>query len=161
MSRFPLLPRLLLVLSLLASGPRLGWSAVEHHEANGTPRSESGLTLNNGKPWPTDAPLRKAMESIQRDIREALPRIRSGSLSTRQYGVLAKKMHQHVHFITKNCKLAPEADTQLHKVLTEVIQGAEAMEAHRGQASGAAMIVHALDLYGRHFDHTGWKPLAH
>ncbi|MBF0191990.1 MAG: hypothetical protein HQL99_12750 [Magnetococcales bacterium] len=152
---------MLLVLLLLTIGPRFGWTALEQHEPNGVTRSESGLTLNNGKPWQTDAALRKGMEAIQRDIKEALPRIRSGALSNRQYVALAKKMHQHINQITKNCKLTPEADTQLHLVLSEVIQGADAMEAQMGQSSGAAMIVHALDLYGRHFDHVGWKPLAH
>ncbi|MBF0628217.1 MAG: hypothetical protein HQL91_08340 [Magnetococcales bacterium] len=162
MSRFPPFARLLLVILLCMASAPPGLAALEQHEHNGTtPRNESGLSLDNGKPWQTDAPLRKGMEAIQRDIQDALPRIRAGSQTPRQYAALARKMHNHVHHVTKYCKLPPKADSQLHLVLGEVLQGAEAMEAQNGQSSGAAMIVHALDLYGRHFDHAGWKPLDH
>ncbi|MBF0439073.1 MAG: hypothetical protein HQL93_08120 [Magnetococcales bacterium] len=161
MSRSSILPYFVWGVLLLTAPTSFAWSAVDQHEHNGPTRTESGLTLNNGKPWQTDAPLRKGMEGIQRDIKESLPRIHAGTFTAKQYVALAKKMHNHINYIFKNCKLPKEADAQLHLVLAEVVQGQEAMEAHNGQSSGAAMIVHALDLYGRHFDHAGWKPLAH
>ncbi|MBF0613971.1 MAG: hypothetical protein HQL92_02320 [Magnetococcales bacterium] len=152
-----------MVLTFMGGGLPSGWCAVDNqqHEHPAATRSESGLTLNNGQPWQTDAPLRKGMEAIQRDIRDALPRVRSGAQTPRQYTALAKKMHSHLRYITKHCKLPPAVDDQLHRILAEVLQGAEAMESQNGQASGAAMVVHALDLYGRHFEHAGWKPLEH
>ncbi|MBF0213408.1 MAG: hypothetical protein HQM00_07580 [Magnetococcales bacterium] len=161
MSRFPRRLRIVLTLLLWTGLAQSGWSAVEQPEHNGSAHSESGLTLNNGKQWPTDPALRKGMEAIQRDIREALPRIHDGSITPKQYAALANQMQTHVNELLKNCKLSPEADAQLHRIIAEVNQGAEAMAGQNGRASGAAMIVHALDLYGRHFDHAGWTPLAH
>ncbi|MBF0342408.1 MAG: hypothetical protein HQL95_15795 [Magnetococcales bacterium] len=162
MSRFSRCSPLLLAAFLLAGTLQSAQSAVEPQEHNNNaPRTESGVTLNNGKPWKTDAPLRKGMEAIQRDMKEALPRIHAGTESPRQYVALARKMRNHVNGIFKQCKLPPKNDVQMHLVLDQVLQGSEAMEAHNGQASGAAMIVHALDLYGRHFEHAGWKPITH
>ncbi|MBF0127980.1 MAG: hypothetical protein HQM02_12330 [Magnetococcales bacterium] len=161
MSCFPFFLRLGLVATLVTGGAHCGWSAVEPDSHTLPVKTESGLTLNKGNPWQTDAPLRKGMENIQRDIREALPRIHAGTQKPKQYSALAKKLHSHVNFITRNCKLTPEADAQLHIVLGGVIQGALALQEIGMQASGAAKVVHALDLYGRHFDHPGWQPVSH
>ncbi|MBF0263173.1 MAG: hypothetical protein HQL97_15190 [Magnetococcales bacterium] len=160
MSRAHGLTRTILALFLLTVAAP-GWTAVDHGEHQANPKAEAGVTLNNGKPWPTDAPLRKGMEAIQRDMREALPRIHAGTYAARNYASLSKKIRAHLNHVTRNCKLKPEADLQLHRILVEILHGSEALEAKQGQSSGAAIIVRALDLYGRHFDHPGWKPLAH
>ncbi|MEO5333209.1 MAG: hypothetical protein H7839_14420 [Magnetococcus sp. YQC-5] len=160
MYRSLLIITFILMTLLLTGAPQTAWSAVDH-DHNEPKKNESGLTLNNGKPWSTDAPLRKGMEQIQIHIQEALPRIHAGTQTNKQYATLAKKIHSHINTMIKQCKLPPDADAQLHVVLGEVIKGALTMQEQGGQASGAAKIVHALDLYGRHFDHAGWKPITH
>lgn len=160
MSREHGLTRTILALFLLTIAAP-GWTAVDHGEHQAHQKNEAGISLNNGKPWPTDAPLRKGMEAIQREMRDALPRIHAGTYTAKNYTTLAKKMRAHLNHITRNCKLKPEADLQLHRILVEVLHGSEVLEAKQGQSSGAAIIVRALDLYGRHFDHPGWKPLPH
>ncbi|MBF0180886.1 MAG: hypothetical protein HQM03_12760 [Magnetococcales bacterium] len=151
--------RLLVVVAPLFAFTQAGWAAVDHEQHGEAGKSPARLTLNQGKPWATDLPLRKGMELIQRDIQEALPRIHSGTQKPKQYADLANKVHGHVNKLIKECKLPPEADAQLHIVLGEMIQGAVAMQDSVLQASGAAKVVHALDLYGRHFDHPGWTPI--
>lgn len=59
-------------------------------------------------------------------------------------------------------KARPEAaDHQLHVVLEQILDGIAIMKADKGRDQGAVKIVQALDQYGTHFDHAGWKPLKH
>ena len=124
-----------------------GQAAHNHEHA----AAEANLVLNQGKKWPTDAPLRQGMENI----RAAL----GGGM---KYGALAKKVNAEVAGIVQNCKLEPEADAQLHIVIAEIMAGVEAMEGKvKGEtpSAGAEKIGKALNAYGEHFDHAGWKHL--
>ena len=107
------------------------------------------LTLNQGKKWPTDAPLRQGMENI-----------RAAYGKNVKYGAFAAKVNTEVAGIVQNCKLEPAADEQLHLVIAELLAGAEAMEGKvKGETprAGAERVEKALKAYGRHFDHPGWK----
>jgi hypothetical protein len=67
-----------------------------------------------------------------------------------------------VQSITANCKLPADVDAQLHLVLTQIIDGAEAMKAGKAADLGFAKVVAGMDDYGNHFDHPGWKgPAPH
>ena len=124
-----------------------GQAGHDHGHAAG----EAKLVLNQGKKWPTDAPLRQGMENI----RAAL----GGGM---KYGALAKKVNAEVAGIVQNCKLEPEADAQLHLVIADILAGVEAMEGKvQGETrrAGAEKVARALDAYGEHFVHAGWKHL--
>ena len=60
----------------------------------------------------------------------------------------------------ENCELSEAADEQLHVVLTQILEGANEMEAGSQSRGGAVMIVKALNAYGEHFEHPGWQPLG-
>jgi len=62
---------------------------------------------------------------------------------------LAKKVESEVAGIVQNCKLEPEADAQLHIVIADLMAGAD----------DAERVAKALNAYGEHFDHAGWKRL--
>lgn len=112
---------------------------------------EAKLVLNHGKKWPTDAPLRQGMEKI-----------RAAVTAEKNYEVLAKKINAEVAGIVQDCKLEPEADAQLHIVIADLMAAAEVMEGKvKGEAprQGAVKAVKALNAYGKHFDHAGWKRL--
>ena len=66
----------------------------------------------------------------------------------------------------QNCKLDPKADEQLHIVIAEMVAGADLAQGKQGdpeRASGVVKIAQALNTYGAHFQHPGWKvtPLPH
>jgi len=119
------------------------------------------ISLDNGKKWPTDAALRQGMGEIRVAIAGALPRIHSNEFPRGEFEQLAAKVQAQVDYVTANCQLPEEADQQLHVVLEQVLDGIAAMKADTGQTQGAVQIVRALELYGTHFDHAGWQPLAH
>lgn len=117
------------------------------------------IKLDNGKKWPTDEALRQGMGEIRTAISEALGPIHANKFSRGAFDKLAERVQGQIDYITANCKLPEEADHQLHVVLEQILDGVTVMKANKGRADGAAKIAQALDLYGSHFNHAGWKPL--
>jgi len=114
--------------------------AAEDAHSHGHAAEEAKLVLDHGKKWPTDAPLRQGMENIRAVVAKGA-----------KDEALAKAVETEVAGIVQNCKLEPEADEQLHIVIAELMAGAEAKDAER--------VAKALNAYGEHFDHAGWKRL--
>jgi hypothetical protein len=56
--------------------------------------------------------------------------------------------------------LPEKADLPLHVALTQVLDVINAMKAPSDQEQGAVATIPALNAYGDHFDHPGWKPLG-
>jgi hypothetical protein len=150
---------LALIAGVAISAPTL---AAEHaHHGHDAPAS---LTLDQGRKWPTDEPLRRGMNGVRGAMAQALPAIHTDKAKPQQYRVLAGTVRKDVAYIVANCHLAPEADAVLHVVIAELLAGADAMEGKPRGAnpqSGAIKVIQALDDYGSHFDHPGWQPLAH
>lgn len=125
--------------------------AAEDAHSHGHAAGEAKLVLNQGKKWQTDAPLRQGMESIRAALGKGM-----------KYEALAAKVTGEVAGIVQNCKLEPAADEQLHIVIAELMAGAEAMEGKvegESRRAGAERVAKALNAYGEHFDHAGWKRL--
>jgi hypothetical protein len=148
--------------ALLAGGIALagagGVMAAEpaHSHAEG----EAKLTLDHGQKWKTDAPLRQGMGNMRAMMSKALPAIHGNKLDRAGYAALAGKLEGEMAYVVNNCKLDPQADAQLHIVLAQVGGGIEQMKGAQGE-NGAVAVVTALNAYGEHFDHPGWKPLGH
>ena len=151
-----------LVLGIAANGQAAEKVAHSHEHDQGA--APARLTLNEGRKWATDAPLRKGMESIRKLMDASLHEIHEGKLSAAKYGALAKKVDAEVGGIVANCKLDPKADAQLHLVIADIGEGVEAMEGKAKKVkrqAGAVEVMGGLEKYGAHFEHPGWKPLAH
>jgi hypothetical protein len=137
-----------IALALAFAGPAAYGQATHEHDHGA---SEAKLVLDQGKKWPTDAPLRQGMENIRAALGSGM-----------KYQALANKVNTEVAGIVQNCKLEPEADAQLHLVIAELMAGAEAMEGKvKGETrrAGAEKVARALSAYGEHFEHAGWKRL--
>jgi len=137
-----------IAIALSFAGPAAYGQAAHDH---GHAADEAKLVLNQGKKWPTDAPLRQGMENIRAALGSGM-----------KHDALATKVSAEVAGIVQNCKLEPEADAQLHIVIAEIMAGVEAMEGKvKGEtpSAGAEKIGKALNAYGEHFDHAGWKHL--
>lgn len=119
------------------------------------------IKLDNGKKWPTDEALRRGMGEIRTAMSEALAPIHADKFSREAFDKLAGRVQGQIDYVTTNCKLPEEADHQLHVVLEQILDGIAIMKADKGRADGAVKIVQALELYGSHFSHAGWKPLKH
>ena len=118
------------------------------------------LVLDHGKKWQTDKPLRQGMGNIRAALASDLKAIHANKATPQQYKALAGRIESEVAGIVQNCKLEPEADAQLHIVVAELLAGAEAMQGKEKGVkprAGAERVAKALNAYGEHFDHAGWK----
>ena len=128
------------------------------HEAS----APSKLALNAGRTWETDAPLRTGMGRI-RDLADAtVARAHAGRMDAGQYAVIAGQVEQEVAGIVANCKLEPRADAMLHLVIADLGAATEALKAKAPGAKpeqGVVLLAKAVNDYGRHFQHAGFKPV--
>lgn len=123
-----------------------------------------GLTLNAGQKWATDEHLRKAMGRIRDGMNQSIQEIQRGRLAAPKYAALAKLANDEVAYMVANCKLEPKADAQLHVLIAEILEGADAMAGKSKQVTrqqGAAKVIGTLENYGTYFNDPNWKPLAH
>jgi hypothetical protein len=152
---------LLLLAAMLTLGmaPAFAADPAHEHGAHGA----STLKLNNGQKWKTDAPLRQGMANIKAAVQPHLHAIHGNTVKAATYQTLAKRTETQIAFMVKNCKLAPDADAQLHLIIAELGAAADAMagkEKAQSPQKGALQLVHALETYGEFFDHPGWTLAA-
>lgn len=138
----------------LSAGNALADNHSHSHDAGG----HAQLTLNNGQKWNTDDKLRQGMEHIRDALAAELPAIHAGKITAEHYHALAKKINEQIEFVVKNCKLDQKTDAMLHFVLSDILAGTDAMQGNGGNNArkGAEKIVHALESYGKFFEHPGW-----
>lgn len=146
-----------LCLSLLALGQAHAQVGHDAHQGHGSAK----LSLNHGKQWQTDEPLRKGMEALRSAFAAHLHAIHEGKMPLAEYKNLGEETERVVGSMVAECKLEPEADAMLHLVITDMIAGADIMlgKAKGEPRTGALKVVSALNSYGRYFDHPKWNDL--
>lgn len=154
-----------LVLALILGSGTLGYAgaslAASGHD-HGHAESEQELQLDEGKRWATDAPLRKAMGTINESMRQALPAIHENRLDDAQYVQLAEGIRAQVAYMVENCKLSAEADAQLHLIIARLLAGADSMAgAPAERRNGAVSVLGALEDYASYFADDDFTPIAH
>ncbi len=148
-----------LAASLTIGAPALGYAAAAHSHAAASTKLE--VKLNQGRKWASDDALRLGMTQIRQDMAASLPKIHKGTFKPADYDALAGKVQAQVDHIVGNCKLPEDADLVLHGILEQVLDGIGGMKGPERRSAGAVKVVEALDVYGKSFEHPGWKPVAH
>ena len=145
------------LIAVVAASPL---TAAEDHQQHQAP-AHLQLSLDHGRKWSTDEPLRAGMEKIRSSMARDLEQIHKGQLTADQYRALGTSIQQQVTTIINQCKLDPQADAMLHIVISDLLSGADAMQG-KGEMppiSGAHKVVEALNAYGDYFNHPGWRSL--
>ena len=151
---------LVLLLAVALSSPFAALAAADAHDHGAS--NPQKLELNAGKKWGTDDALRQGMSAIHASVSQTLPAAHSGKAKVADYDAFGKGITAQVTYIVENCKLEPAADEQLHIIVAELMNGAEAAEGKEGEknrASGVVKVAQAANAYGKHFDHNGWKAI--
>lgn len=145
---------------LLALAAALPVAAIEDHSQHQT-GDHAQLSLDHGRKWATDKPLRDGMTQIRASMASQLEPIHQDKMTPEQYNALGAGIQQHVSTIITQCKLDPKADAMLHIILADLLAGAEAMQGkgNMSAAAGAHKVVEALNAYGEYFNHKGWRSL--
>ena len=139
-------------------GPALAQTAAHSHDAAATHK----MTLNQGRKWATDEPLRAGMGRIRGLVEPQLGAAHAGKLTPAQYRELATQVETEVGGIVANCKLEPKADAMLHLAIADIGAGTDTMtgkDAKARPALGLVKVAQAVNQYGSHFDHPGFKPI--
>lgn len=135
--------------------------ASEDHSKHGAGPTHK-LELNAGKKWATDKPLRKAMSEIRKTAVATLDSVHRGKDAPAMMDAAAKAITAEVSYAVSNCKLDPKADAQLHVVIGDLLKGAEVLEGKHpdvARTEGLVAVARALNAYGEHFNHPGWKAI--
>ena len=144
---------------VLALGrPALSQTAAHDHGA----AAPHELTLNQGRKWATDAPLRAGMARIRGLVEPRIGAAHAGKLTPVQYRELATQIETEVGGIVANCKLEPKADAMLHLVIADIGAGTDTMagkNAAAAPAAGLMQVARAVNRYGNHFDDPGFTPI--
>jgi hypothetical protein len=133
-------------------------AAESHHHGHGAhAEAPEKLTLNNGRKWNTDAPLREGMEKIRNALEQVHGHGHHGEASPAKYVELGKKMESQIASIVMNCKLEPAADANLHVIIGELNAAADAFKGASPADAEEAMrrATRAVGDYDRYFDHPG------
>jgi hypothetical protein len=153
---------LALLLALALSSPLVALAAADAHEHGHSQAAPQKLKLNAGKKWGTDDALRQAMSTIHTSVQQTLPAAHAGKATTADYDAFGKGVTAQITYIVENCKLDPQADEQLHIIVANLMNGAEAAEGKHGEqkrAAGVVEVAQAANAYGKHFAHAGWKSI--
>tara|TARA_R100001377_G_scaffold65307_1_gene40699 strand:- start:1302 stop:1814 length:513 start_codon:yes stop_codon:yes gene_type:complete len=160
----PLLPALAIALLMSCWAAQVSAQADAHdHDAAHAHEEHGGaaLSLNNGEQWETDEALRHGMLEIRAAVAMLAPAFASGQLNQTQAQQLSEAVHGSVNTMIEQCKLAPEADANLHTILAELLKGSAALEAAPLSADGLPVLQGALESYGHYFNHVGWQGDEH
>jgi len=150
------------LVAALTAVPVMAASPEHSHSHEAAAPAANGLTLDHGRKWQTDAPLRQGMTAIADDVRAALGPVHDKRYKAADFDALATSVTRHIDGIAEQCKLPEAVDAQLHFVLADLFAATDAMKGKGGdRTKGVVAAVKALDRYQAHFDHPGWKPVRH
>lgn len=131
---------------------------TEHQHSHGhADNAISGLSLDNGEKWQTDAPLRQAMQHINSAVMAAVPAYHHETLTKTEAETLAKEITSQVDYIIANCKLEPAADASLHVLIGDLLSAADKASKEPLSAQGMPRLVETLQLYQDYFEHPELK----
>jgi len=117
----------------------------------------SGLSLDHGKKWQTDAPLRQGMQRINDAVMKAVSAYHQQTLTQTDADELARQINKQVNYLVANCKLEPGADATLHVLIGDLLTGAARVSNEPLSPQGIPHLVKTLQLYTDYFEHQGWR----
>lgn len=133
-------------------------SVTDHHHSHDN-HALSGLSLDHGKKWQTDAALRQGMQSINDVVMKAVPAYHHETLTKMDADKLSRQINDQVSYLIENCKLEPGADATLHVLIGDFLTGSATLSKESLSPQGLPHIVRALQLYPDYFVHPGWSQL--
>lgn len=131
------------------------------HQHGHDAHAAAALSLDQGKKWQTDAPLRRGMQSINDAVKKAIPAFHHEELGRADAERLAQHVTEQVNYLVANCKLEPEADVVLHVLIGEMLGAADKLSHDPLSDQGMPGLVNALQQYPVYFDHQGWSGITH
>lgn len=128
-----------------------------HHGHEQSEHATSDLSLNHGKKWKTDAPLRQGMQSISDAVMNNVAAYHHDKLTKADAEQLTRHINDQVNYLIANCKLDPGADATLHVLIGDLLTAASEVSKEPSSSQGMPHLVKTLRLYPDYFEHQGWN----
>jgi hypothetical protein len=131
--------------------------AQEHASHQHADHEPAELTLDHGQRWRTDAPLREGMERIRTAVLEATGHTNAaGGLDASPGKRLADTIDDSIAFMVTHCRLAPEADANLHILIGRLAEAAALAREPAESNTALSRMQAAVAAYPQYFEHPGW-----
>lgn len=156
--------QLLLISSFLLfanAGILLAETAMsDHQHSHGHDEyAASGLSLDHGEKWKTDAPLRHGMKNINEAVINVVPAYHHETLTKIESEKLSSNINTQVNYLIENCKLEPGADATLHVLIGDLLSAADKVSNDPLSEQGMPHLVKTMQLYQDYFEHPGLKSI--
>ena len=142
---------------LFSAGTLLAETNETDHQHGHAGHAVSGVSLDQGHKWKTDAALRQGMKRINDAVVKAVPAYHHDSLTQVDADKLSRQINEQVNYLIENCKLAPGADATLHVFIGDFLTGAATLSKEPLSPKGLPQIVKALQTYPDYFEHESWN----
>lgn len=109
--------------------------------------------------YATDAPLRKGMAEVRAAV-DALGHYERGHMGAEQAVTFATTIQEQVAYLVANCKLEPQADAALHRIIAKLGAGAQALKNDPTHLAAIPPMREALADYRRSFDDPAFETAA-
>ena len=163
MPYFPIKTAIAIALSLMlgtsihAENAMQRGGGTDDHAAHQHGHQAADLQLDHGQRWQTDAPLREGMERIRAAVAAAADHTNAtGGLNASSGKVLADEIDAGIAYMVTHCRLAPQADANLHILIGQMAEAATLAREPNESPGALAQMRAALDTYSHYFAHPGW-----
>ena len=129
--------------------------SVDAHAQHATHVADTATSPASPR-WATDAPLQRGMRDIRQAV-AALEHVQHGHIDATQAGAFADQIQAAVNDMIANCKLAPDADAELHALLVKFVAGANQVRTGPVTLEVLKPMQEALAAYRTRFDDPGWN----
>lgn len=131
----------------------------KHQKAGTKTATPAATPAASTQKWSADADLRKGMA----DVHAALDDLRHhemGHMPANMAAERAGKIEDAVAYIIANCKLTPDADAALHKIILPLQSAAQRLKKDPADMAAIAAMRDAVASYPRQFDDPLWSSAA-
>lgn len=127
--------------------------------ARGTPARDAhgaaGPVAAPAQRWASDAALREGMRRVQAAL-AVLHHDQLGHGSPAAAQEQAAQIEAAIRYLFAHCRLAPDADAALHRILLPLLSAAQRLQRDPAQHDAVAAMRAAVAPYPQQFDDPGW-----
>ncbi len=110
-----------------------------------------------GERWATDEALREGMTRIHEAVQRSLPSDPGQPLDEQSAAALQREIEAATAYLIANCRLPEAADAGLHGLLSDLLEGTEALSDAEQREAGLQRIFAALERYTQLFAEPVWR----
>jgi len=153
----------LLLFGLAASAAAAESEADAHaaHHAHAAPAAAPTTTRTTApaQRWASDAALRDGMGRVRVALDE-LHHYELGHMPPAAAQEQAAQIEAAIDYLFAHCRLAPEPDAALHKILLPLLTSAQRLNRDPSQREAIVAMREAVAAYPQQFDDPGWPAAA-